>query len=104
MSERLSKLQQIRTASTGQQRPDRNQAIQRRSKSQKLVVAQLDRHANVRLAADGVTDDTVAVQRAIDTATGGLELPPGDILVSNTIRLAAGTRLQGQGAGKTGRW
>jgi hypothetical protein len=43
---------------------------------------------------DGVTDDTAAIQRAIDEADS-VFLPRGDYLISSTIHLRANTRLFG---------
>jgi hypothetical protein len=54
---------------------------------------------------DGVTDDTAAIQAAIDavaSAGGGtVLLPPGVFLVSDTITLASGVTLQGSGVPST---
>ena len=49
-------------------------------------------------AADGKTDDTAAIQRAVDAAslTGGIvELPPGKYLVAGGIQVKAGVALRG---------
>jgi hypothetical protein len=54
---------------------------------------------------DGVTDDTNAIQAAINNAsrlTGGIVfIPQGDYLVSRTLIISAGITLQGAGPGST---
>jgi hypothetical protein len=47
---------------------------------------------------DGVTDDTVALQAALDAAAGGvLFVPEGQYIVSETLYIPAGTALCGEG-------
>jgi hypothetical protein len=49
---------------------------------------------------DGATDDTEALQDALDSAaTSGLELlfPPGTFLISDTLRIPSNTRMRGAG-------
>jgi hypothetical protein len=49
---------------------------------------------------DGVTDDTAAIQAALDAVpTGGAEvvIPPGTYLVSNKLKIKSGTWLHGSG-------
>jgi len=49
---------------------------------------------------DGVTDDTEAIQDAIDAAGGGvIFLPAGDYLIKTTILLTTGSQLVGMGHG-----
>jgi hypothetical protein len=63
-----------------------------------------DNIINVRdhgAAADGVTDDTFAIQAALDAvpAAGGTVLLPGMCLISNTVFIKSLTRLTGVGPG-----
>jgi polygalacturonase len=47
---------------------------------------------------DGVTDDTVAIQAAVNaTGPGVLELPTGACAISSTIHITSGMTLKGQG-------
>jgi len=53
---------------------------------------------------DGITDDTFAIQKAIDSATGGntVFFPAGSYIISSTLRISAnGVHLKGQGTGAT---
>lgn len=50
---------------------------------------------------DGVTDDTAAIQAAIDASAGGVFIPAGTYLISSYITLKSNLRLKGEGAVST---
>jgi hypothetical protein len=50
--------------------------------------------------ADGVTDDTAAIQAAIDKATGVVFVPEGRYRIANTITVWGGIRVIGYGANR----
>jgi hypothetical protein len=50
--------------------------------------------------ADGVTDDTAAIQQAIDKATGVVFVPEGRYRIASTITVWAGIRVIGYGANR----
>jgi len=55
---------------------------------------------NFPVHADGVTDDTEAIQAAIDKATGVVFVPEGRYRITNTVTVWAGIRVIGYGANR----
>ena len=70
-------------------------AIVRAESLMRIVVPTL---AEIRLYGDGIHDDTDALQKIIDGATGSIILPRGNYRITSTLRLSSSACLDGQGS------